>query len=188
MPQKMNGDLLELTRGKAGRVIGNATALLITTKGLPLAYNKDLQETQEPLFHAAETVLSLLPLVTGWMRSAEFDLEGMQKAAETGYMNAFAAATYLVRQGVPFRIAHEQVGKAVRLALDKSCELHGLSLEELKNIDSHFNDDFYSFVKLDNVLAIHDVPGGTAPARVREAVSAARKRLTPACEEAHAHA
>ena len=188
MPQKMNGDLLELTRGKAGRVIGNATALLITTKGLPLAYNKDLQETQEPLFHAAETVLSLLPLVTGWMRSAEFDLEGMQKATETGYMNAFAAATYLVRQGVPFRIAHEQVGKAVRLALDKSCELHGLSLEELKNIDSHFNDDFYSFVKLDNVLAIHDVPGGTAPARVREAVAAARKRLTPACEEAHAHA
>jgi len=188
MPQKMNGDLLELTRGKAGRVIGDATALLITTKGLPLAYNKDLQETQEPLFHAAETMLSLLPLVTGWMKSAEFDLERMQEAAETGYMNAFAAATYLVRKGVPFRIAHEQVGKAVRLGLDKSCELQGLSLEELRAIDSHFDGDFFDFVKLENVLAIHDVPGGTAPARVREAVAAARKRLTPACEEAHAHA
>ncbi len=188
MPQKMNGDLLELTRGKAGRVIGDATGLLITTKGLPLAYNKDLQETQEPLFHAAETVLSLLPLVTGWMKSAEFDPERMQRAAETGYMNAFAAATYLVRKGVPFRIAHEQVGKAVRLALDKSCELQALSLEELRAIDLHFDGDFFEFMKLENVLAIHDVPGGTAPARVREAVAAARKRLTPACEEAHAHA
>ena len=114
MPQKMNGDLLELTRGKAGRVIGDATSLLITMKGLPLAYNKDLQETQEPLFHATETVISLLPLVTGWMESVEFNFERMQKAADTGYMNAFAAATYLVRKGVPFRIAHEQVGKAVR--------------------------------------------------------------------------
>ena len=188
MPQKMNGDLLELVRGKTGRVIGDATALLITTKSLPLAYNKDLQETQEPLFHAAETMLSLLPLVTGWMKSVEFDFEVMQKAAETGYMNAFAAATYLVCKGMPFRIAHEQVGKAVRLALDKSCELEALSLEELKNIDSHFENDFFAFVKLENMLAIHDAPGGTAPARVREAISAARKKLNPASEEAHAHA
>ena len=188
MPQKMNGDLLELVRGKAGRVIGDATALLVTAKGLPLAYNKDLQETQEPLFHAAESVMSLLPLVTGWMKSVEFDFARMQKAAESGYMNAFTAATYLVRKGVPFRIAHEQVGKAVRLALDKSRELQGLSLDELKNIDSHFDRDFYDFIKLENVLAIHNVPGGTAPARVREALTAARKRLTPTCEDAHAHA
>jgi argininosuccinate lyase len=188
MPQKVNGDLLELTRGKAGRIIGDATALVIATKGLPLAYNKDLQETQEPLFHAAETVLSLLPLVTGWMRSVEFDFVRMQQAADTGYMNAFAAATYLVRKGVPFRIAHEQVGKAVRLALDKSCELQGLAIDELRNIDSHFENDFYDFVKLQNVLAIHDVTGGTAPARVHEAIAAARKKISSVCEEAHAHA
>jgi argininosuccinate lyase len=188
MPQKMNGDLLELTRAKAGRVIGDATALLIVTKGLPLAYNKDLQETQEPLFHAAETMLSLLPLATGWMRSVEFDLSRMQKAAETGYMNAFAAATYLVRHGVPSRIAHEQVGKAVRLALDRKCELQDIPLKELQEIDPHFGDDFYNFIKLDNVLAIHDVPGGTAPARVHEALAAARKKITAVCEEAHAHA
>jgi argininosuccinate lyase len=188
MPQKMNGDLLELARAKAGRVMGDANALMITTKGLPLAYNKDMQETQEPLFHATETVLSLLPLVTGWMESVEFNFERMQAAAETGYMNAFAAATYLVRKGVPFRIAHEQVGKAVRLALDKHCELEGLSIEELKKIDSHFEQDFFKFVKLENVLAIHDVPGGTAPARVREALAAARKRLGAIQEEAHAHA
>lgn len=188
MPQKMNGDLLELTRGKAGRVIGDATALLITTKGLPLAYNKDLQETQEPLFHASETMLSLLPLITGWMEAVEFDFTRLQAAAASGYMNAFAAATYLARKGVPFRTAHEQTGKAVRLALDKKCELEALSMEELKSIDSHFSSDFYDFIKLRNVLAIHDVSGGTAPARVRESLSNARKRLGTVQEEAHAHA
>jgi argininosuccinate lyase len=188
MPQKMNGDLLELTRGKAGRILGDATALLITTKGLPLAYNKDLQETQEPLFHASETVMSLLPLVTGWMQSVEFKFARMQEAAETGYMNAFAAATYLVRKGVPFRIAHELVGKAVRTALDKRCELQELALGELQSIDSNFGADFYHFVKLDNVLAIHDVAGGTAPTRVSEAIAAARKKVGALHEEAHAHA
>jgi argininosuccinate lyase len=188
MPQKMNGDLLELTRAKAGRVIGDATSLMITTKGLPLAYNKDLQETQEPLFHASETVLSLLPLVTGWMRAVEFNFEHMQKAAATGHMNAFAATTYLSRKGVPFRIAHEQVGKAVRLAIDNQCELHDLTIEQLRSIDSHFGNDFHNFVKLENVLAIHDVPGGTAPRRVGEALAAARKKLRLVHEEAHAHA
>jgi argininosuccinate lyase len=188
MPQKMNGDLLELTRGKAARLIGDATSLLIATKGLPLAYNKDLQETQEPLFHATETIVSLLPLITGWIGSVQFNFERMRKATETGCMNAFAAATYLVRKGVPFRIAHEQVGKAVRLALDKQCELQDLKLDELRNIDSHFAADFFDFIQLENVLAIHDVPGGTAPARVQAAIAAAPKKLTSVCEEAHAHA
>jgi argininosuccinate lyase len=188
MPQKLNGDLLELTRAKVGRVIGDATSLLITMKGLPLAYNKDLQETQEPLFHATETIVSLLPLITSWMRSVEFNFERMQNAAESGYMNAFAAATYLANKGVPFRIAHEQVGKTVRLALDKSCELQDLALEELQNIDKHFDRDFYAFVKLENVLAIHNVSGGTAPARVQEAIAAARRKAEITREEAHAHA
>lgn len=188
MPQKMNGDLLELVRAKAGRVIGDLTSLLVTMKGLPLAYNKDLQETQEPLFHAAETVLAMLPLVAGWMKSVGFHFERMQRAAEAGYLNAFAAATYLARKGVPFRIAHEQVGKAVRLALDRHCELQELTLDELQSIDSHFDREFYDFVKLENVLAIHDVLGGTAPERVRQAIASARKRLGSVPEEAHAHA
>ena len=188
MPQKMNGDLLELARGKASRVIGDATSLIIAMKGLPLAYNKDLQETQEPLFHATETVVSLLPLVTGWMQAVEFDFERMKTATESGYMNAFAAATYLVRKSVPFRIAHEQIGKAVCAALDKKCELQELKLDELRAIDKHFSEDFYDFVKLENVLAIHDVPGGTAPARVKEAIAAVRAKLKSTCEEAHAHA
>ena len=188
MPQKMNGDLLELTRGKAGRIIGSAISLLVSTKGLPLAYNKDLQETQEPLFHAAETVISLIPLVTGWMQTVEFNFARMQQAAETGYLNAFAAATYLVGKGVPFRIAHEVVGKAVRLALDKACELQDLKLADLQPLDSNFAEDFYDFVTLNNVLAIHNVPGGTALARVSEAIAGLRKRLDSVHEEAHAHA
>src|SRR5262249_46345877 len=149
---------------------------------------KDLQETQEPLFHAAETMVAMLPLIAGWMKSAEFNRERMQTAAETGYMNAFAAATYLVRKGDPFRIPHEQVGKAERLALDKHCELQDLPLEQLESIDSHFDREFYDFVKLENVLAIHDVLGGTAPERVRQAIAAARKRVASVHEEAHAHA
>lgn len=188
MPQKLNGDLLELTRAKVGRVIGNATSLLIMMKGLPLAYNKDLQETQQPLFDATETIVSVLPLVTKWMQSVEFNFERMQAAAETGYMNAFAAATYLSKKGVPFRIAHELVGKAVRLALDQHCELQELSLEDLRAIDSHFAADFYEFVKLENVLAIHDVLGGTAPVRVAEAIAAVRRKIAIGHEEAHAHA
>ena len=96
MPQKKNPDLLELVRGKSGRVLGNATALMIAVKGLPLAYNKDLQETQEPLFDSCDTLLQMLPLVTGWMKAVEFNKERMQQAAQSGFMNAWAAATYLV--------------------------------------------------------------------------------------------
>jgi argininosuccinate lyase len=188
MPQKKNPDLLELVRGKAGRVIGNATALMVTLKGLPLAYNKDLQETQEPLFEAAETLLAVVPLATGWMKAVEFDHERMQQAAQSGFMNAWAAATYLVQRGVPFRLAHEFVGKAVQLALDKGCELQGLALQELKELNPAFDQDFYSCLSLQSVLAIHDVPGGTAPARVRQALGNAKQRIEAMREESHAHA
>jgi len=188
MPQKKNPDLLELTRGKAGRVIGNATALLVMVKGLPLAYNKDLQETQEPLFDATETVLSLVPLATGWMKAVEFDHDRMQNAAQTGFMNAWAAATYLVQRGVAFRLAHEQVGKAVQLCLEKDCQFQDLPLEELKKLNPAFDQDFYSCLHLEAVLAIHDVPGGTAPARVRQALTDAKQRIGSIREEIHAHA
>ena len=188
MPQKKNPDLLELTRGKSARLIGDATALQICMKGLPLAYNKDLQETQESLFDATETVLSLLPLVTGWMKAVEFNYEAMQKAAQSGFMNAWAAATYLVQRGIPFRLAHEQIGKAVQLCLEKRCELQDLSLEELHSVNSKFDHDFYACLKLESVLAIHDVAGGTAPARVRQAIADARQRIGSIREDVHAHA
>ena len=190
MPQKKNPDLLELVRGKAGRVMGSAVALLVALKGLPLAYNKDLQETQEPLFDATDTAMGLLPLVAGWMKAVQFDHERMNEAAQTGFMNAWAAATYLVNRGVPSRIAHEQIGKAVKLCLEKQCELQDLALEELRALNSAFDEGFYECVKPAAVLAIHDVVGGTAPARVRQGIAAARHKIESLREEVkiHAHA
>jgi argininosuccinate lyase len=188
MPQKKNPDLLELVRGKTGRVIGSATALTVTLKGLPLAYNKDLQETQEPLFDAADTAVALLPLVAGWMTVVEFDHQRMNEAVQSGFMNAWAAATYLVNRGVPSRLAHEQVGKAVKLCLEKNCELQDLTLGELRSLSAAFDESFYECLKLASVLAIHDVVGGTAPAWVRQGIGAARKKIESLREEVHAHA
>jgi argininosuccinate lyase len=188
MPQKKNPDLLELVRGKSGRVLGDATSLLVAVKGLPLAYNKDLQETQEPLFAASDTLLQMLPLVTGWMKAVEFHKECMMQAAQSGFMNAWAAATYLVQRGVPSRLAHERIGKAVQVCLERDCELHELTLDDLHSLSPAFGEDFYESLTLASVLAVHDVPGGTAPGRVRHAISAARKTIESLREEVHAHA
>jgi argininosuccinate lyase len=188
MPQKKNPDLLELVRGKAGRIVGHATALMITLKGLPLAYNKDLQEQQEALFDSADTMLSTLPLVTGFMKAVEFNRERMEQAAQSGFTNAWAAATYLVKRGVPSRLAHERIGKAVQLCLEKNCELQDLALEELRALDSAFESDFYECLTLAAVLAVHDVAGGTAPGRVRQAIKSARTIIESLREEIHAHA
>ena len=188
MPQKKNPDLLELVRGKAGRLVGHATALMITLKGLPLAYNKDLQEAQEALFDSADTMLSMLPLVTGFMKAVEFNRERMEQAAQSGFTNAWAAATYLVKRGVPSRLAHERIGKAVQLCLEKNCELQDLTLEELRALDSAFESDFYECLTLHAVLAVHDVAGGTAPERVRQAIKSARTKIESLREEIHAHA
>jgi argininosuccinate lyase len=188
MPQKKNPDLLELVRGKSGRVVGNATALMIAVKGLPLAYNKDLQETQESLFDSADTLLQMVPLVTGWVKSVEFRSEIMQQAAQSGFMNAWAAATYLVERGVPSRLAHERIGKAVQMCLERSCELKDLSLQDLQSLSPAFGEDFKQSLTLAAVLAAHDVVGGTAPGRVRQAIGAARKKIEFLREEVHAHA
>ena len=188
MPQKKNPDLLELVRGKSGRILGNATALMVAVKGLPLAYNKDLQETQEPLFDSSDTLMQMLPVVTGWMKAVEFNHEGMQQAAESGFMNAWAAATYLVKRGVPSRLAHERIGKAVQICIERGCELQDVPLEELRSLSPAFDQDFYESLKLASVLAVHDVPGGTAPSRVRSAINTTRKRIASLREEAHAHA
>jgi len=188
MPQKKNPDLLELVRGKSARLIGNTTALMVAVKGLPLAYNKDLQETQEPLFDSADTLLQMLPLVTGWMKAVEFHLEIMQQAAQSGFMNAWAAATYLVKRGVPSRLAHERIGKAVQICLERNCELQDLPLEDLQSLSPAFAEDFKESLTLPAVLAAHDVGGGTAPGRVRQAIGAARKKIESLREEVHAHA
>jgi argininosuccinate lyase len=188
MPQKKNPDLLELVRGKSGRITGSVTALTVAMKGLPLAYNKDLQETQEPLFDAADTALGLLPLIAGWMKAVEFDHERMSEGAQSGFMNAWAAATYLVKRGVPSRLAHEQIGKAVKLCLEKHCELQDLTLDELRSLSSAFDENFHDCLSLSSVLAIHDVIGGTAPVRVQQGIGAARKRIESLREEVNLHA
>jgi len=188
MPQKKNPDILELVRGKTGRVIGSATTLMITLKGLPLAYNKDLQETQQPLFDATDTALGLLPLVAGWMKAVEFNQQRMDEAAQTGFMNAWAAATYLVNHGVPSRLAHEQIGKAVKLCVDKNCEIQDLTRHDLRTLNPIFDETFQDCLKPASVLAIHDVVGGTAPARVRQGIAAARKKIDSLREEVNFHA
>jgi argininosuccinate lyase len=188
MPQKKNPDLLELVRGKSGRILGNAISLMVAVKGLPLAYNKDLQETQEPVFNSSDTLLQMLPLVAGWMKAVAFNHERMQQAAQSGFMNAWAGATYLVKRGVPSRLAHERIGTAVQMCIERGCELQDLPLEELRSLSPAFDQDFYESLKLASVLALHDVPAGTAPSRVRQAINATRKRIESLREEAHAHA
>jgi argininosuccinate lyase len=177
MPQKKNPDLLELVRGKAARVMGCATILQTLVKGLPLAYNKDMQESQEPLFDASDTVIAMLPLVTGFINTVEFNDHPMNQAAQTGFMNAWAAAAYLVERGVPSRLAHEAAGKAVALAVELGCDLQKLPLADLQAINAGFDAGFHSCLGLTEVLALHDVPGGTAPRHVKRALQNARERV-----------
>jgi argininosuccinate lyase len=188
MPQKQNPDAMELIRGKAARVIGDATALAATVKSLPLAYNKDLQETQEPVFSAAETMQAVVSIAAGFTAAVEFDYHRMHAAAGSGFMNAMAAAHYLVARGVPFRHAHEQIGQAVQWCLENHCELQDISLDDLVRFAPEADQGFYSHLTLDAVLGCHDVEGGTAPARVRQALAEARERLAALRGELHAHA
>ena len=188
MPQKKNPDLTELLRGKCGSLIGAATTLSTLLKGLPLAYNKDLQETQEPVFAVADAVEGMLQVLPGFTRALRFRHDRMQAAAQAGYLNAMAAATYLVHKGVPFRTAHEKIGNSVRYALEKGVELSDLTLDELRRFGSEFGEDFYAAVTLQATLDCHNVIGGTARDRVRQALDTATRRLAtlakPVVEEA----
>jgi argininosuccinate lyase len=177
MPQKMNPDLTELVRGRTGRIHGAVAAVTMQLKGLPLAYNKDLQEMQPVLFDTVAGLLPLLDLLPPFTQRLKFRLETMEKAATSGFLNAMAAATYLSHRGVPFRRAHHIIGEAVRLALDKGCELDGLPLEDLRQLSPAFAEDFYASITLAATVDCHDVIGGTARARVHEAVASAKARL-----------
>jgi argininosuccinate lyase len=177
MPQKKNPDLTELIRGKSARLFGAAATLTMLIKGLPLAYNKDLQEGQEPVFDAADTVLGMLEVLPAFTSSLRFRYDRMKAAATTGYLNAMAAATYLTHKGVPFRKAHEKIGNAVRLGLETGRELGELTLDELKQFGPEFSEDFYESITLEATLDCHDVVGGTARHRVSHALAEARERL-----------
>jgi argininosuccinate lyase len=149
-----------------------------------------MQETQEPAF-AVEFVAPMLRLVARFTSALEFNFERMRTAAKTGYLNAMAAATYLVHKGIPFRTAHEKIGNAVRYALEKGVELEELSLDELRQFGDEFDADFFSAIELNATLDCHDVGGGTARARVRDSLAHAAVRvakLAPKQEAAHAGA
>ena len=192
MPQKKNPDLTELIRAKVGRIHGAAEAVTLQLKGLPLAYNKDMQETQEPAFQV-EFVSQMLQLIARFTGALQFNFVRMRDAAQTGYLNAMAGATYLVHKGVPFRTAHEKIGNAVRFALEKGVELGELKLEELRQFGPEFDEDFYAAVSLQATLDCHDVIGGTATSRVKTALRDAEIRVAAlktsnAPEVAHAGA
>jgi argininosuccinate lyase len=176
MPQKKNPDLTELIRAKVGRIHGAAQAVTLQLKGLPLAYNKDMQETQEPAF-AVEFVPAMIRLVARFTTALQFDRDRMNQAAQSGYLNAMAAATYLVHKGVPFRTAHETIGNAVRYALEKRVELNDLTLDELREFGPEFDEDFFAAITLESTLDCHDVIGGTARDRVHKDLATLRKRL-----------
>jgi argininosuccinate lyase len=180
MPQKKNPDLTELVRAKVARINGAAQTVTMLLKGLPLAYNKDLQESQEPLFSAADAVERMTALLARFTAALRFNTARMRSACETGFLNAMAAATYLVHKGVPFRKAHEKIGLAVRYGLERGCELQGLTLDELKQFGPEFEADFFASITLDATVNCHDVMGGTAVGRVREALAAREARLSAA--------
>jgi len=176
MPQKKNPDLTELIRAKVGRIHGAAQAVTLQLKSLPLAYNKDMQETQEPAF-SVEFVAPMLSLVARLTAAIQFNRDRMAETAQTGYLNAMAAATYLVHKGVPFRTAHEKIGNAVRFALQEGVELRDLTINELRAFGPEFDEDFFAAITLNATLDCHDVVGGTARNRVHQALSEVSERI-----------
>ena len=177
MPQKKNPDVLELVRGKTGRINGHLVALLTLMKGQPLAYNKDNQEDKEPLFDTVATVVSTLRVFAGMIGGLSVNKDAMRRAAAEGFATATDLADYLVKKGVPFREAHEVVAKAVRFAADKSVDLSGLSLVELQRFSTHVEADAFDVLTLEGSLKARNHPGGTAPEQVRAALTRARAEL-----------
>ncbi len=178
MPQKKNPDALELLRGKSGRVFGNNMSLLTMMKGLPLAYNKDMQEDKEAVFDTVDTVKISLRAAAIVVENAVVNEERTREAATKGYLNATELADYLVKKAVPFRTAHEAVGRAVLFAIDEGKELNELTVEELKQFAAEIGDDVADALSLDATLAAKSAIGGTSPARVNEALKTARTYLS----------
>ena len=178
MPQKKNPDSMELVRGKAGRVFGDLLGTLTMLKGLPLAYNKDMQEDKEAVFDACDTVSACLQVTSTVMRNVSVNKERALAAASSGYMNATELADYLVRKGMPFRQAHEVVGKIVMRATERGQELKELALEELQKFEPQINTDVYEALSVEQTLGSKLQIGGTARARVSEALQSARQALT----------
>ena len=178
MPQKKNPDAAELVRGHAGRIVGASTALMVTMKGLPLAYSKDMQDDKPPVFEAAGLLGLSIAAMTGMVAEAEFRTDRMRQAAELGYATATDLADWLVREaGIPFREAHHITGAAVKLADSKGVALDALSLAELQAIDSRVGEGVFAVLSVEASVAARKSYGGTAPEQVRGRVAEARRAL-----------
>jgi argininosuccinate lyase len=177
MPQKKNPDVAELLRGKSGGVIGNLVSMLVLMKGQPLAYNRDNQEDKAPLLGTVDAVSGSVRIVSAMLPTMTLDRERMRDAVEHGFATATDLAEYLVGKGIPFRDAHEIVGKSVRYCIDSDLRLCDLSLEQFRAFSPAIEDDVYSVLSVEGSIRARDHIGGTSPAQVRSAVSRARERL-----------
>lgn len=177
MPQKKNPDIAELIRGKSGRVYGSLISLLTTMKGLPLAYNKDMQEDKEMSFDAIDTLKSLIKLMSGMLSSMKFNHEKMAKSARGGFTNATDAADYLVKKNVPFRDAHEIVGRLVLYGIENNKALDDFTLEEFKNISEVFDNDIYDAISLKTCVEKRNTKGAPGLKAINDEIEASRKLL-----------
>jgi argininosuccinate lyase len=177
MPQKKNADAMELIRGKAGRIFGHHAALLATMKGLPLAYNKDMQEDKEAVFDTADNTRMCLRVASIVMDNLTVNETRSRESAEQGYLNATELADYLVRKGVPFRNAHDTAGKIVLHALEQNKEIGEIDLRALRTFSNKIELDIFQALSLGQTLATKGQIGGTSPARVYEALSKAKRVL-----------
>ena len=178
MPQKKNPDIAELVRGKTGRVYGALVSILTTMKGIPLAYNKDMQEDKELTFDAIDTVKGCLALFEGMIRTMKFNKEIMEKSAAMGFTNATDAADYLVGRGVPFRDAHSIIGKLVLYCIDKNCSIDDLSIEELKEISPVFEEDIYEAISLKTCVEKRLTVGAPGPDAMRKVIEIQKEYLS----------
>ncbi len=178
MPQKKNPDIAELTRGKTGRVYGSLMGLLTVMKGIPLAYNKDMQEDKEQVFDAVETVQMCLPVFEGMISTMTVCRGEMADGAKGGFTNATDAADYLVKKGLPFRDAHKVIGEIVAYCIEKDKNIDELSMEEFKGFSNLFDDDVYEAVDLITCVDMRDIKGGTASSRVNTEIEAAKAYIS----------
>jgi argininosuccinate lyase len=183
MPQKKNPDMAELARGKAGRLIGNLVSVLTMLKGLPFAYNRDLQEDKEPLFDSLDTLALVIPAVSGMIATTNFDREKMKLSAPTGFSLATEIADYLVRKNVPFAQAHEAAGACVALCEKLSCELHDLSNDQFAGIHSSLDPKIREVLTVQGAIASRTTVGGTAPSQVSKQISNALAKTSDSRRE-----
>ena len=178
MPQKKNPDVPELVRGKTGRVYGHLMSLLTTIKGLPLAYNRDLQEDKEALFDTVDTVCASVEIMAALVARLVPRKEHISRIVTQGFLTATDLADYLVKKGMPFRQAHSVVGKAVSQCISQGKELTDMSLEDLKAFSSLIDEDIFEVLSIQGSVGTRRCPGGTAPERVAEALAKAEKKIT----------